>query len=330
MNIKKRMISLLLVLALVVGICPAAFAGEGTQENEVRVVDLGHGEYAVANWFSRSSDTHQAKSVDSDGEIYYIKDVDQLLMKVGDNHFLAAEQKVLKISEAEQIDMLNVPVEVKETILQDFELNGKVDGVLYGPNVATVVNADPQERHYTYNGYQMSQYIYIYSKNDSSSYVEVTSGVNAAKVAKLITNAIITGAGLASTKVGIAASGVSLFADFQEAFGYPSTFTGKGNDYVQINMAWKRYDKFTYVFDPGINDTRLGAITERVILNKVVSCHYYQDLGMFTHEDVRGRSGQLIVSAHYSSPEEAAISHVMEPLVENDMVATVQNARILF
>lgn len=76
MNIKKRMVSLLLVLALVVGICPAAFAGEGTQENGVRVVDLGHGEYAVANWFSRSSDTHQAKSVDSDGEIYYIKDVD--------------------------------------------------------------------------------------------------------------------------------------------------------------------------------------------------------------------------------------------------------------
>ena len=35
MNMKKKMISLLLVLALVVGICPAAFAGEETVEEYV-------------------------------------------------------------------------------------------------------------------------------------------------------------------------------------------------------------------------------------------------------------------------------------------------------
>ncbi len=322
---KKKMISLLLVLALYMGLMVPTFA---QNENEVRVVDLGHGEYAMANWFSRSSDTYHAESVDLGGGIYYIEDINQLLMKVGDDHFLATEQKALKISEAEQIDMLNVPEEVKETIRQDFELNGKVEGVLYGPDVANVMNTYPEERHYTYNGYQMSQY--IYSKKDSSGYVDVARGVNAGKIAQATLNLAVTVAGVEFTKVGIAASGVSLLADFLQAFGYPSVATGKGGDYVQINAAWTRYDKFTYVFDPGINDTRLGAITERVILNQVFSCHYYQALGMITHEEVTGRSGQLIVSPHYSAPDKEAISHVMEPLIENDMVGIVQSARIMF
>lgn len=48
MNIKKRMISLLLVLALVVGICPAAFAGEAeTAEKEVVVKETTYSEFEV-------------------------------------------------------------------------------------------------------------------------------------------------------------------------------------------------------------------------------------------------------------------------------------------
>lgn len=323
---KKKMISLVLAVAMVIGLCPSAFATE-VGEGEITVTNVGSGEYILANELVRGNDSYSAKSADPSDDIYYIEDIDQFIMKVDDDRFLATSQNVLAISDIAEVDNLDVPIEVKEAILRDIELYGKADGVLYTPVVNTMTRANPEISNYTYNGYKMTQY--LYSGNDSCGFTTIATGIDTGKTARTIMDLVVTVGGKSLGAIGITISGISLFQDAMDALGLGNITTGMGKDYLQINAAWKKYEKFTYFFDPGIDATRLGTVTEKVIVNKVYSCQYYQATGKLEVKTEKSLN-KTFVSPNYNSPNSLAISCVMEPHLENDMIGNIGGLAILF
>lgn len=117
---KKRMISLLLVLALAVGICPAAFASEmpaDTYEETIVLVENEEGIYEVANPNVRGGLVVTAK----EGGQIYEGNSDNLFMRIDDSRFMKAEELSVDADNYSEFKATAESKQLSSQLLSDIE-----------------------------------------------------------------------------------------------------------------------------------------------------------------------------------------------------------------
>lgn len=118
---KKRVISLLLVLALVVGICPAAFAGEemsaDAYEETLVLLQNEDGIYEVVSPNVRSGLAVKAK----EGGQIYEGNSDNLFMRIDDSRFMKAEVLSVDADNYSQFKVTAEKKQLSDQLLSDIE-----------------------------------------------------------------------------------------------------------------------------------------------------------------------------------------------------------------
>lgn len=166
---KKKMISLLLVLALVVGICPAAFAMEtaiDTYAESIVLVENEEGIYEIASSNIRGGFRVTAK----EGGQVYVQDTNNQFMRIDDSRFMKAQELFVDIENYRQFQNVAEAKGLSNQLQSDVDkimtkvLNGEIELAeplsVYIPEEIDTANGSRSisKTTKTYTGYAGRQY----------------------------------------------------------------------------------------------------------------------------------------------------------------------------
>ena len=331
----KKLLSLLVVIALLAGLSVNAFASSaGTAMRDVLVLQYdGHGQ------FTRKSASRNASTIDlltseaigtlsigntvsilanDDEEIYAISSAKYLVKTYGNIYMLAdkIEVNIKDISintaafEKYQIadDMIR---EIRETIAEqnangneNFSIAILAPGILRETTAGALGGSRAQTTevsYYTWNGYQMQDTLLI-NTNSSTGMVDC-NGTSAKDNASAFTSFLISAAGVTNVIIGVFSAGMSALEAYEEIHG--TVVQGAQSDRFYANIIYNKIQKSTRVY--GNDSWLLGCISYMVWLNRADVYQYYCETG--EGELLQPSINQNYFSEHYQSPEQTAVAY---------------------
>lgn len=226
--------------------------------------------------------------------------------------------KKISIKNGQTIQMLSgeveIPVEVRDAIQEKIK-KGATEINVYLPEDDSESSASGGRREtsfYTYNNVEMKAVV-LTSTNESSGYKTIASGTNAKSAAKSIVSILLTSASMASKRVSVCSSGVSLLKDFMNLFNLSSTtkIEPSASDYVQLNVSYDDADKFVYAKCNG--RWTLGLIAKKITLRKISNCQYYKNSGK-PHKTHEKSCTEFLYSKNFKSPNAVALRQAKQAL----------------
>lgn len=323
----KKVISVFLTLAIVVFCFPVyAISMNNSDENYVnKGTDSITLRLAYGNVFEEVNDTNSknyssnyvvAYKSDENPDVYELADSNEYVMNIGMNQYQLADKIELFITETSQINALNVPQEIKDTIAQDFydSPDGYIEGSIFLPSVSRTRDNE-STMDYTYNGYNMRQYLYTYNNFEASN-VNVTSGIKtkerlSAAIDFLFT--VMSSVGDSDVQSVIAklnpyTAAASILIDFLKITQSDAAFASSSDDSMYITPHWNRYLKFTYcdLFHDGNYFLGLKSICAQ--LTEIEYDIYFKNANNGVNCDYTDSIYEYLYSPNYSAPNATAVA----------------------
>lgn len=322
---KKRITSMLLALAIVMGLAAPAFALSSTQEmkiesfyetlpastDAVSFVDFGNGLFQPLNNKTVQSlstvTTIQATPTDC-AAIFHVIDSDYYLVQSFEDNYVLTIQRNIDVTSFQVQDYPDIPSE----ILKQLELeinqqkaigNDEFRAAVYKP---ASINRNSDGGYwgdaYEYNSHQLKDY-YIDMQSAHTGFVGM-KGTKAAEWGNKLVNVIISvvglGNNLVSTAISVVSTGVSVLDYLMDRFNL-KTISTSSSDEVDIDLIYHKLIKNTYVEASG--NWFFALSTFRITVTKINTYCFFKETGNTTFET--SAQNKKVTSANYNNPAKA-------------------------
>lgn len=332
---KKRLLAVLLAAMMMLSF---------SIKVEAHALDNDNGIIYVIPVNSKSyADTHDiSNSVIGyllEGQIYTLENGD-IVLNSTHGVYEVVEQYSVFLTDEEQVNSIlsndslapeirdDIAINSQRAIAADNQ-NAKVD--LYVPSISKYASPDRSrasyESYYKVNNRNAKDTV-IYYTNLSSSYIKYGNGVNAGSIANGIAEIIVSGASMINSRVSIYTTGYSVLKSFLNYFG--ATYYGGNSDYVQFNVFYDKYTKYTYIDFDCDGGWYLGARTEQVKMDRVQYAeNIATNLGGKYREYTEYYS-RTFTTPNYNNPGPIAYQWVTQGWFEDDLYMNFGNVRFYF
>lgn len=150
--------------------------------------------------------------------------------------------------------------------------------------------------YYTYKGMQMK--VEQITKADHAGFASIGGGTQASTIWKGITNAILSAAGIVSTKVSIFGTGLTLLDAVRSASNCNNVYPAGGND-VQAKVRYTGTTRYTYA---NVQDWMLGCVSHSVLVEEIeFSYDVYENMERALKGDFICNVNRTVQSESYSN-----------------------------
>ena len=336
----KKYLSVLLATIMVVSTNTAAFAA-GTSGNEpnsgsgILICEDSEGIYKIVN-----SDDNKAKSRSAVetlkvfpelqfDNIYSTASQNQYYQKVNDEELIQVSKVEFDLSDYNaytDIQKYSIPDEVLEGIASMAALAEKTDskdaqGVIFvaeNNTRASDLNTYPMKTT-TWNGQTFHHYQVYFTDMWTSWQTISEKSATTKAVLSAIKEIVVSGAGMVSAPIGVASSiyagGKSCLEAFQTATGKTPIY-GNTNNKVMVDVNYDIYLKYTYFYDKGLKEDRLGCSSQKVYLKRVDTDSYFYTSTGGARDEKTVYPKKTYKTPNYDNPESIAYDHYISGWVE--------------
>ena len=203
--------------------------------SQIFISPVGHGEYRLANKWSRSTNAQLAIQSQDIPELY--QSGSQNFLLVNEHTLQAVQVKDLSNYSLQDVTFLNLPEEVFSSIKCDFEKNGYINGSVLIP--ATTSTNEPAYYTHTYRGnnYYMQVYTYV-TELIRTPPEEILSGPDTSKKIDSAISLGLTVGGEIVDNLGQFTTAASVLKDMFVLLGLPTntTITRSTSDLVELKI----------------------------------------------------------------------------------------------
>ena len=317
---KKKLISLLLVVTICLSMGTVALGDNDASNYETRVTE-NVVTYSGQTYFKSEEFVEFCDNI-------YVSDGQYLMAVEGseDNSLVPVERVDVAFSDnASVTNFLNrsdIPQEAKDSFLLKYQAYKESEGdyetaptlTFFEPDNTVTTRSEPglpeEENifHYNYNGWDMMTYLYIY-EGLSTGWKNIERGRNTKDLSASAYDVAITIASEMGSEVAkrlsFISTGVSVLTAFLRTFGYSATSVSENvDDYFQARLYWDQAEKYTMTDFGGMASWQVGLVTYKVNIRELGTELYFADTGhLNTHiKDYN----EVVKSPHYDNPWKTA------------------------
>lgn len=333
---KRKLLGFLLVLSISLSLSTPALASSTNLSSEqlpsqIFISPVGHGEYRLANMWSRSTNAQLAIQSQDIPELY--QSGSQNFLLVNEHTLQAVQVKDLSNCSLQDVSFLNLPEEVFSSIKCDFEKNGYINGSVLIP--ATTSTNEPAYYTHTYRGnnYYMQVYTYV-TELIRTPPEEILSGPDTSKKIDSAISLGLTVGGEIVDNLGQFTTAASVLKDMFVLLGLPTntTITRSTSDLVELKIWYSKNEKYTYVNNSPSGDGNyiIGAVTGKGLIDELVFDMYFYNGGNAYEKILTYNVNEPLVTPSFSKSDDAAIQyHTSSPLVELPMYFSCFNLLLM-
>lgn len=276
--LERKLLVFLLVLSISLSLSTPALAS--STNLQILISPVGHGEYRLANMWSRSTNAQLAIQSQDIPELY--QSGSQNFLLVNEHTLQAVQVKDLSNCSLQDVSFLNLPEEVFSSIKCDFEKNGYINGSVLIP--ATTSTNEPAYYTHTYRGnnYYMQVYTYV-TELIRTPPEEILSGPDTSKKIDSAISLGLTVGGEIVDNLGQFTTAASVLKDMFVLLGLPTntTITRSTSDLVELKIWYSKNEKYTYVNNSPSGDGNyiIGAVTGKGLIDELVFDMYFYNGG---------------------------------------------------
>lgn len=244
------------------------------------------------------------------------------MVRNGNGNFMLNERVNIDTTTFSKNAALFEAHEIPELVQEEIKLvidaqaairNNDLEISVYAP----VTESNPYTHAYNGKNYTLKDYITEFRKINMGPLVH--RGIDTLSVAKTVGDIIIS-------KTENITDVLNIFGGFGTAYDvavaiFGELHTGSSGDQIQMNIAYDRLQKATYVLNEGLGSYQPGCISHKVWINTTSIYQFYGEAGYGESRDYR--VNREFFSANYRRPGDTAVRYAGDYYYTDPYLATV-------